>query len=217
MTQTTLSLGIIGAGKFGITLSQLATAAGYQVYIAGSGDPEKIRLTVDVLSPGAVVVHSAEVATVADIAILAVPLSRFRELPAAELAGKIVIDAMNYWWEVDGPRSDILPDNQSSSEAVQTLLSASRVVKALSHLSYHDLYDGSRQDSRVARKAVAIAGNDAAAVRRVQEIVERLGFAVLPIGVLSNGSCLEPGSPAFGASVSLEQLKLLVGEPSSQE
>lgn len=160
--------------------------------------------------------YSTEVAKVADMVILALPLSNFRQLPVTALAGKVVIDAMNYWWEVDGPRGEILPDSQSSSEAVQALLSNSTVVKAFSHLSYHDLYDGAHIKAIDEKKAVAIAGDDPQAVKQVQKLVERFGFAALPIGSLAQGSRLEPGSPAFGASVSLKELEDIISPPSRE-
>lgn len=214
MTQEVQAIGIIGAGKLAIVLSQLAIAAGYQVYIAGSGDPEKIRLSVDVLTPGAVATYSEEVAQKSEVVILALPLAKFRQLPVATLSGKVVIDAMNYWWEVDGPRDEILPDYQSSSEAVQELLTESRVVKAFSHLGYHDLYDGARLRVISGKKAVAIAGNDTDAVTTVASLIECLGFNPLFIGSLSQGVHLEPGSPAFGASVSRDELQALIARTS---
>lgn len=206
-----MRIGIIGAGKLGIVLAQLATRAGYEVALSGSGSADKIRLSVKVLAPGALAMTVAEVCAWADMVILALPLSKFRSLPAGPLNGKIVVDATNYWDEVDGPRSDTLPDAQSSSEAIQAYLSGAHVVKALSHMGYHELYDYAQLSGAAERKAVAIAGNNPEAVERVATFVASLGFTPVVIGPLSAGKILEPGNRGFGlvASESVLRAKLL--------
>ena len=205
-------IGIIGAGKLGTVLAQLSLRAGYDVCISGSSEPEKIRLIIEVLAPGAAVMTTEEVARHADVVMLALPLSKFRQLPQKQLAGKCVIDATNYWWEVDGLRDDILPSSQSSSEAIQEFLAHSRVVKGLSHMSYHDLYDEAKLAGIPDRKAIAIAGDDARDVEVVAQIIDKLGFDAVRIGRLAEGRYLEPGSPAFGANVPAKELRQLLGQ-----
>lgn len=210
----TSTIAILGAGKLGITLAQLALAAGYEVIVSASDDPSKIALTVETLAPGARTAWSADAARQADIVILALPLGKFRSLPVDALAGKLVIDAMNYWWEVDGPRDDILPSDMSSSEAVQEFLAQSRVVKAISHIGYHHLHDEAKSADTPDRKAIAIAGNNPADVETVAVLIDHIGFDPLPIGPLKNGRQLEPGQPAFGAHETRQALGKILNKES---
>jgi predicted dinucleotide-binding enzyme len=208
---STRTIGIIGAGKLGITLARIARHYGFAVNIAGSGDPTKIALTAEVLAPGTQAMSTQDVAKRSDIIILALPLGKFRTLPKHAFSGKLVIDAMNYWWEVDGERSVIVPDDRSSSEAVQEYLTDARVIKAFNHIGYHDLFDEHKPRGTKDRKAVAIAGNNEHDLRTVSELVDSLGFDPVVIGGLAAGQRLEPGTNVFGVSVGQEELNRLLG------
>lgn len=200
------TIGVLGAGKLGVVVTQLALRAGYTVYIAGSGAAEKIALTTAHITPGAVATTSEDAAHRADIIILALPLGKYRSLPVAALAGKLVVDAMNYWWEVDGEDKAFSDPASSTSELVQGFLPDSRVVKALSHMGYHHLHDETRPAGSAGRKAIAIAGDHESDNKLIAAFIDDLGFDPVIIGGLAKGKILEPGGPLFGANIDASSL-----------
>jgi predicted dinucleotide-binding enzyme len=194
---TRRKVAILGAGHVGTVVARLALEAGYQVSVAASGDPDEIALTLQVLAPGAEALWAADAVAHADLVVLAIPLHRFGELDPAMLAGKVVVDMMNYWPEVNGFLAGFDRAGAASSEMVAGRLAAARMVKTLNHLGYHQLDEEARPAGHPDRRALGVAGDDPAAVELVSELVERIGFDAIAIGGLSAGRLLEPDGPVF--------------------
>ena len=205
-----LRLGIVGAGKFGTTLARAAIVAGYDVAISGSGPADDIALTVDVLSPGARATTTADVVRHADVIVLAVPTHRFRELPRDLFAGKILIDAMNYWQPADGDDPELTAALDGTSMIVQGRFPSARVVKSLNQLGYHQLEENRHPRGAPDRIAIGAAGDDRLAVRKVMRLLDRLGFDPVDAGPLNNGLVLEPDGSPIAATYSADQLSKLV-------
>ncbi|MDX6371537.1 MAG: 8-hydroxy-5-deazaflavin:NADPH oxidoreductase [Nocardioidaceae bacterium] len=195
------SIAVLGAGHVGPVIARLAIAAGHPVSIAASGDPANIALITQVLVPGAEPRWAADAVERSDIVVLAIPLHRLATFDASLVAGKIVVDAMNYWAPVDGVQ-DLFEDPRfGSSEIVAQKLSGSTVVKTLNQLGYHDLEDERRPFGSPDRRALGVAGDDTGAVDAVSELIERIGYDAVPLASLRAGRVLEPGGPVFGASL----------------
>jgi 8-hydroxy-5-deazaflavin:NADPH oxidoreductase len=205
-------LGIVGAGKLGTTVARAAIAAGYDVAMSGSGSSNDIALTVEVLAPGARAVPTEEVVNYADIIILAVPTHRFRELPRDLFAGKILIDAMNYWQPIDGDDPELAAAADGTSVIVQERFPSARVVKSLNQLGYHELDENRRPNGAADRVAIGAAGGDRIAVRAVMRLIDRLGFDAVDAGPLENGLALQPDGSPFAVTHSAAELSNLISQ-----
>jgi 8-hydroxy-5-deazaflavin:NADPH oxidoreductase len=190
------TLGILGAGRVGTAIARQALRAGYDVAIAASGDPANIELIVEVMAPGARAVTAAEAARDSDLVVLAVPLRRYATLDPDMFAGRVVVDAMNYWAETDG-HIPALATAPSSSEMVADHLPGARLVKTLNHIGYHDLEIDHAPAGTPGRRALAVAGDDDAARTGAMELIEHLGFDAVDAGPLAAGTALEPGTEIF--------------------
>jgi predicted dinucleotide-binding enzyme len=203
-------LGIVGAGKAGTAIARAAVAGGYDVAISGSGSAEHIELIVEVLAPGARALTTDEVVRYADLIVLAIPIHRFRELRRDLFAGKILVDAMNYWDEIDGVDEQFETAPAGTSVLVQEWFTSAKVVKSLNHLGYFKFEKSRRPRATPGRIGMAAAGNDPAAVAAVLQLIETLGFDAVDAGNLASGLALQPFGPVFGAGHSAKELSSLL-------
>jgi predicted dinucleotide-binding enzyme len=201
-------LGIVGAGKLGLALARAALAAGYHVALSGSGDADRIALQVDVLAPGATARTTAELVAFADTILLALPMHRFRELPADLFDGKVLIDAMNYWPDTDGDDPTLADAPNGTSSVVQDHFPRARVVKTLNQLGYHELDEYPREHGSSDRIAIAAAGDDRLAVHTAMHLIDRLGFDAVDAGPLTNGRRLEPDGSPYATTYTTPELQL---------
>ncbi len=198
-------VGIVGAGKLGTALARAAVDAGFEVVVT-SRDPEATRLIIEVLVPGAQV-GTLEGVSQSDVIVLALPLLRIRDLPPRLFEGRVVVDAINWWQPVDGDIERFGVGVAQTSRYVSDHFPGANVAKALNQLGYHDVEDGRRPKGAPDRLGVAVAGDDAEAVKTVMDFVDRLGFDPVAAGTLEEGQSLGPGGPAFGVAMSASDLK----------
>ncbi|HHU39975.1 MAG TPA: NAD(P)-binding domain-containing protein [Propionibacterium sp.] len=201
-------LGIIGAGKVGTTLGRLALAAGWEVRVCASPSRPLQAMIVETLLPGAQLLPEAEVVAASDIVVLAVPLSKATTVDLAGLSGKVVVDAMNHWYPVDGDLPGV-GEARSSSHWVASLNPAMRLVKSLNHLGYHDMETDARPAGDPERRAVGAASDDVEARAAVAGLLDDLGFDPVELPA-ADGRHLEGDTPVFGRWVDAEGLRVAV-------
>ena len=161
-----------------------------------------------ILVPGAEPRWAADAVKDADIVVLSIPLHKFASFDPGLVAGKLVVDAMNYWRPVNGVQAMFEDGRYSSSEIVQRRLARSTVVKTLNHIGSHEMEDDRRPEGSPERRALGVAGDDPGAVDAVAEVIERIGYDTVRLYSLSAGRLLEPGAPVFGVSLRRAEFEL---------
>ncbi|MET9965061.1 NAD(P)-binding domain-containing protein [Streptomyces sp. NPDC006356] len=116
-------------------ISQLATAAGIDVVLSNSRGPETLAETVTELGERVRAETPEEAARAGDWVVVSIPLAAYRDLPAAGLAGKVVLDTINYYPFRDGRIKALDSGRTTTSELVQEHLSGAKLVKAFNNIS----------------------------------------------------------------------------------
>ena len=190
-----MRIGVIGTGAIGGAAVELFEHAGHEV-LAGN-------------SRGGV----AEAVEFADVVLIAIPFGARGTLPVDELAGKVVIDAMNYYPARDGQVAELDNDETTSSELLWRVLGGdAAVVKAFNTMDAATLEEDGRPAGAHDRLVLFVSGDDELAKRTVLELIDEIGFDPVDTGTLSVGGRLQqPGGPLFGTSVTALEAQRLFG------
>lgn len=192
-----MKIGIVGAGFIGRAVARLAVSRGHTVMLSNSRSPRTLLSTV--ASIGCQVGTAADAAAFGDAVLLAIPFAALPELDPAPFVGKIVMDADNYYPMRDDAIEALDKGETTTSEMTGRHLAGAKVVKAFNAILERDIEKDARPAGAPDRRALPIAGDDAAAKRTVSELLDDLGFDVVDAGALAEGWRFERARPAYCA------------------
>ncbi len=201
------TIGIIGAGNIGSQIARKAVENGYDVVISNSRGPETLAELVAELGPKATAGTAVQAAEAADIAVVTVPFKAFREVPVEPLAGKVVIDTNNYYFERDGHIPELDEGTATVSGMLQRHLPTSRVAKGFNHIMSADITGDSRSTGDPKRRALATSSDFADASDAVTGLYDEFGFDTVNIGPLSESWRVERDRPAYVVAQNVAELQ----------
>lgn len=178
-----MSYAIIGFGKIGQALAKAFARRGIEVSVATTRDPASFASDAAAIGPTILPKTLAE-AVNAEVIFLAVRFESHPEVAKAlaDWKGKTIIDAMN----TRAPLEELggLP----SSAVVAKAFAGADLVKGFNHLIAAVL----DQDPGVhgGRRVVFLSSDNDRAATEVGALAERLGFAPVKLGGLSEGGLL---------------------------
>jgi predicted dinucleotide-binding enzyme len=207
------TVGFIGSGHIGGTVARLSVAAGYDVIMSNSRGPQTLSelvnelgsraqaATVQAATVQAATVQAATVelaASEGDLVVVTIPLRAYQTVPAAPLAGKVVIDTCNYYPQRDGQIAELDNGTLTSSELIQRHLAGARVVKAFNNIFCEHLLGLARAPGAADRSFLPIAGNDQSAKAEVTAFLDAIGYGAVDAGPLTESWRQQPGTPVYG-------------------
>lgn len=200
-----MKIGIIGAGFVGRAVAKQAIKAGHQVMLSNSRGPQ----TLFSLKPmiGCETGTATEAAIFGEIVVIAVPLTAIGQLPVAELAGKGVIDAVNYYPERDGQVAELDQQTTTTSEYLAGFLPQSKITKAFNAIQMTDLETDGLSAGDPKRRALPLAGDDKATKQIIISLYDAFGFDAVDAGALSEGWRFQRAMPSYCVRMTKAELE----------
>lgn len=204
---TMTTLGIIGAGHIGSQVARAALSAGYDVVIANSRGPETLADLVAELGPKARAATAQEAGAAGDVVVVTVPLKALQQIPVEPLAGKIVLDTNNYYFERDGHIDALDAGETTTSQMLQEHLPTSKVVKAFNHIFSADITTDTAPAGATNRRALATSSDYPEAVDLVTRLYDEIGFDTVDVSPLSESWRVERDRPAYVVRQTADELR----------
>jgi predicted dinucleotide-binding enzyme len=201
------TFGIIGAGNIGGQLARALTGLGHDVVIANSRGPETLTDLINELGPKARAATAHEAAEAAEVAVVTVPLKALDAIPVEPLAGKIVIDTNNYYFERDGHIDALDKGETTVSEMVQAHLPQSTIVKGFNHIQAAQITTDGKPAGSPDRRALAVASDSPEAAEFLVKLYDDLGFDAVVIDSLAESWRVERDRPAYVVRQNREELE----------
>jgi 8-hydroxy-5-deazaflavin:NADPH oxidoreductase len=192
------TVGFIGSGHIGGVVARLSVAAGYDVIMSNSRGPQTLTELVRELGPRAQAGTAEQAAGEGDLVVVTIPLRAYQSIPAAPLAGKVVMDTCNYYPQRDGQIAELDSETLTSSELIQRHLAGAHVVKVFNNIFYQHLLALSRVPSAADRSFLPIAGNDPSGNAGVTAFLDAIGYGAVDTGPLVESWRQQPGTPVYG-------------------
>lgn len=184
-----MKIGVIGAGRIGGNAARLFVAAGHEVLLSFSRDPERLRVQAAALGQRARTGDVSEAVKFGDVVLLSVPWRLIGEAleQAGSLEGKVVIDTTNQFGP-GGPQP--LPTDLTAAQVNQQRMPGARLVKAFNTLTagFQASAAGRAPQDRV---VIFLCGDDEQAKATVAALIVDAGFAPADLGGLGDAAPME--------------------------
>src|SRR5215472_4964394 len=208
-TGAAMKIGIVGSGRIGGSVGARWVKAGHEVLFS-SRHPEELKGLVEPLGPRARVGTVREAISFGNVVFIAVPYAALPQIGrenAAELSGKIVIDACNPIAARDGEVAQEAMANGIGPTS-QKYLPGTRLVRAFNPVPYRNFEsDASSEGEKI---GMPVAGDDPEAVQVAVQFVRDAGAepVVLP---LARAMEFAPGTPLFAKAFPVGELRKRLG------
>jgi 8-hydroxy-5-deazaflavin:NADPH oxidoreductase len=201
-----LKIGIIGTGDIGGALARHWARAGHQLVIS-SRHPEQLQALARELGPNVKVGTPREAAAFGEVIMLAVPYGATPQVGrdlAAELKGKIVLDAGNPYPSRDGDMA-VRDRVRGTGVASAEYLPGTKLVRAFNAINAGPLArEAFRKPERL---GIPLASDDAKAMGVASQLVSDAGFDPVPVGALSRAREFDYGTPVYVRGLTAAQLR----------